>query len=210
MSDSEIDEEKIDSETEVKYTFTPMKNLPGYSISNPIFKLRNDVTGHILEGCDKGNSGYKYFKVKKDGEWVHLALHVIVAIENFNYDPKNSEGLEIDHADRNKMNNSVDNIRVVSHSENTKNRDKWKQSPHRYVTSLPTDEKIYREISYRGFDFPGEYYRIGKEFYKKVRENKYLWLRKTVSTNVVTIYIGKNKCLNFTPNSKHLKEELVV
>ena len=74
------------------------------------------------------NKGYRMINIqaingKRKGELIHrlVALHFI---ENPNGYP------EVDHIDRNKENNNVENLRWVTHSENNKNKNHytWKKN----------------------------------------------------------------------------------
>lgn len=65
-------------------------------------------------------------------EFICYAAHSIVYVHKLVYETFKGEipeGLEIDHIDRNKLNNNPDNLRVVTRSENMKNRDRFKRPP---------------------------------------------------------------------------------
>jgi hypothetical protein len=209
----EVSPPQIPSETEkitidgVEYEFKPLKTLPGYSISLPTFKLKNNSTGNILTASNKGSSGYPMFSVKVGGKHVTITVHVIIATEFLGFDK--SKGKEIDHIDRNKYNNSPDNLRIVTHSENMMNRNISKRNSLRFVKELPEGEK-YRLISYKGIPIVLEYYKVGEEIYKKVSNDKYLWVAKDLQYNSVHINIeGKGKGHKLTINSKELVTEKI-
>lgn len=63
--------------------------------------------------------GYQYVNLYKEGKQYGFGIHTIVAncfIEN----PNNYK--EVDHINRNKLDNSIKNLRWVSKAENLKNR----------------------------------------------------------------------------------------
>ena len=64
-------------------------------------------------------------------EFICYDVHKIVYVHKLVYETFKGEipeGLEIDHIDRNKLNNNPDNLRVVTRSENMKNRGKFTSS----------------------------------------------------------------------------------
>lgn len=69
--------------------------------------------------CSISNMGYKYIQIKRDGKRLNLLIHQLVA-KDFLGDKDNNEYV-IDHIDRNKLNNHVENLRYVSHKDNIRN-----------------------------------------------------------------------------------------
>jgi hypothetical protein len=192
--------EEIIDDSEPIYDFVPLKKFPGYSISNPIVKLRNDKTGRILEGS-KNKQGYQQFTISINEKNRTYGLQVILAIEFLGYDPLNRNGMEVDHIDRNIANNSIENLRIVSHSENNKNKDRMKRNPNRFIKELPAGEKR-KLISIHNIIILDEYYMIEGEVYKKINDHKFLWMRKSYN-NIIQIKIG-GRNYTFSLNSKHL------
>jgi hypothetical protein len=88
----------------------------GYSVSN-LGRLRNDKNNKILEGSTTRNkSGYLYFKINNK---YYTSQRLIYKSFNINDDIDN---LDIDHIDRNKLNNRLDNLRKCSRSDNLMNQ----------------------------------------------------------------------------------------
>ena len=97
-----------------------------YSVSNT-GKVKNTTTGEMVRqyvydtnGTRKAN---KYVRVclKSNGKHSVLLLHVLIArsfIQNLDNKPR------VDHIDRVKTNNNVDNLRWVTQEENQMNRNK--------------------------------------------------------------------------------------
>jgi hypothetical protein len=67
----------------------------------------------------KRPDGYEKIGLRKDGIVKYFLIHRLLAI-NFIPNPNNYN--EIDHIDRNKSNNSLENLRWVSHQTNMRNR----------------------------------------------------------------------------------------
>jgi hypothetical protein len=79
--------------------------------------LRNLKTNRISEGCI-GNNGYVQFGLSQDGLRKSVNKHRLIA-ELFVFNPDDLPC--VDHKDRNKLNNTVENLRWCSVSENGRN-----------------------------------------------------------------------------------------
>ncbi len=64
--------------------------------------------------------GYKIVGLTKNGKQKQVKIHRLLAIQ---YIPNNYNKPQVDHIDRNRKNNSLDNLRWASASENCINRD---------------------------------------------------------------------------------------
>lgn len=76
--------------------------------------VRNKVSGKILKP-GRNKCGYLYVNLCKDGKYKSIRVHRLVAeafIPNLDNKP------EVDHIDKNRSNNNVDNLRWVNHQEN--------------------------------------------------------------------------------------------
>lgn len=85
----------------------------------------------IVKGTDKKNYNISRFSLGSlTGQYYLISgiipnrsrlVHVLMAETFLNNGEKLSPGLVVDHIDTNKLNNSIDNLRIVTYSENMKN-----------------------------------------------------------------------------------------
>jgi hypothetical protein len=197
-------EEKIIDDSEPIDNFIPLTDLPDYSISKTTFRVKNNHTGKILKPSPD-RYGYLKYCLYRNGKKTNKYIHKLIAIYFMDFDTKIHKGMTIDHIDRNLVNNSPENLRIVTPSENNKNRGTYTKRECDFILELPIG-KQYRLISYKNMDIEDEYFRIDGEVYKKIKDGKYLHLAKT-KFNRICIRI-KGKIYNFTVNSKHLITEL--
>ena len=85
----------------------PIQDLPGYSVSNE-GRVRKDSNGQIM--VLSKNGGYCRITISKH-------VHRLVA-EAFIEKPEDVNKCWVDHIDGNRENNSVDNLRWATYSEN--------------------------------------------------------------------------------------------
>jgi hypothetical protein len=88
-----------------------------YSVSN-YGRVKNNITNTIFRPFDD-KDGYERIKIyNNQGKRKAYRVHDLVArcfVGDIPY------GMEVDHRDLNRKNNRVDNLRIVTHSENMKN-----------------------------------------------------------------------------------------
>jgi len=96
--------------------FKPVPFCEEYSVSN-LGRVKNNRTGRILKCWD--SNGYEYCRIIKDKKHIKTGVHRLVCI-CFLDNPENLP--EVDHIDRNRKNNKVDNLRWCSRVENSLNK----------------------------------------------------------------------------------------
>ena len=107
-------------------------------------KRKGKVAGSVLES----NGGYRYITIGKDGKPHSMLAHRVIWLMYYGEMPP--EGLVIDHIDGNPDNNRIENLRAVTHKENSKNRGRRKRKVNsRYVlTAVPGIKFDKKEMCY--------------------------------------------------------------
>jgi hypothetical protein len=92
-----------------------------YSI-NELGEIKIDKSGKIMKN-HLNNRGYYSVSLSKNGKKKNFLLHRLLAkyfLENY------SEDLYVDHIDKNRQNNNLENLRMVNNQQNTSNQTKQK------------------------------------------------------------------------------------
>ena len=90
----------------------PIQDFPNYHISS-FGNVKNIITNKILKSCNK--SGYYNVSLLNSITRKSVKIHRLVAIA-FISNPENKP--EVNHKDKNKLNNHIDNLEWVTKSEN--------------------------------------------------------------------------------------------
>jgi len=110
--------------------FLPINNLPGYFISS-LGRVRKGLS--MFLSTPKTPKGYHVIQVMQNGKRTRHLLHRVVAAHFIG----DITGLEVDHLDFNKSNNCVQNLEIVTRTENM-------QRYHKYS---PNKNAAYDKIS---------------------------------------------------------------
>ena len=94
--------------------WTKISRNTNYSI-NEDGEVRNDITGRIKKPYTNKNNGYLIIDLCKDNKSKKVPVHRLVA-EAFIPNPENKP--TVDHADGDRTNNSIENLRWATYSEN--------------------------------------------------------------------------------------------
>jgi hypothetical protein len=96
--------------------YRKIEDYQRYSVSR-LGRVRNDVTGRILK-AGINTSGYQHVRLSKEGKPKTCTIHRLVC-EAFHENPNDYKC--VDHIDRNKQNNHVNNLRWASYQMNNRN-----------------------------------------------------------------------------------------
>jgi len=91
-------------------------DFPNYSVSN-FGKVRNNITGKNMKNCLK--SGYYHIGLKNNFRRKSFKIHRLVA---FAFIPNPENKLEVNHKDKNKLNNHISNLEWNTRKENNIHR----------------------------------------------------------------------------------------
>jgi len=96
-----------------------------------------------MKGCVHKSTGYRVVKINYK---TYLYHRVVYFLHNNDWDIHNSSmDNMIDHIDRNPLNNSIENLRVVTNQENTWNRDvkgyTFNKARGKYIAQIKVDGK---------------------------------------------------------------------
>ena len=164
-----------------------IKEFKDYEISNfgnvrRCTPCRRANIGKIIRSTIN-NSGYHCVTLRKDGKSYCKTIHRLVA-EAYISNPNNYS--DVDHIDRNKSNNTIPNLRWISHKDNMNNYDRSnaiKKQKETCRIKRELKKQILKEkvIKYRCYEINGKEYKtitdIVKETKKTYNEIKY-YIRK--------------------------------
>lgn len=102
------------------------KNIPDYPnhFISDRGRLWSNSTGRILKGSVDMNYSYLIYSLSKDAITVSYYAHELVMFAFVGNRPKDHD---IDHIDRDKLNNQLSNLRYVTSSDNNKNKVSYKR-----------------------------------------------------------------------------------
>lgn len=127
--------------------YIKIKNFEHYEISDR-GNIRNIKTGRILKPRI-GKRGYYQLNLRKDNRSYSMKVHRLVAITHLD-NPNNLP--EVDHIDRNKLNNVVSNLRWTTKETNLRNTVLGKNP---YITYNDINNKylVYYPITHQYFEY---------------------------------------------------------
>ena len=157
----------IDKEDTKNINWSALKNIP----NTPYFL---SLDGHVY---NKNTS--KQIKEQKSGNYRRVQLYYIyngkyISVHRLMWEVfygKIPKGYEVDHIDRNPANNALNNLRLLTHSENVKNANH--KNIKVYTINIQTEERIqYNSISECSRAILG--YRNNRKIFKLIKTKKEL------------------------------------
>ena len=163
--------------TEQAAEFVQLKGYDDYEILSVYpFTIRRKDNHHEVKECNN-TTGYK--QVKLNGH--KYSFHRLIALQFIpNDDPINKN--VVDHINRNKTDNHINNLRWCSQSENSYNRTAFHGIQYEFIDDIPDDAMMidYYETKQgiRNFEEHKYYYHYVDEtdediFYCKITNNLY-------------------------------------
>ena len=148
--------------------------------TEPPHRIRRKRDGFMLKLTPHKRTGYVQVHLNDHTYYYHriLAKHFI---------PNPDDLLEVDHIDRNKANNSLENLRWVTRSQNLSNRTMKKYSKREFLDHAPNDiieirNDIIEIRTLNDFEYPENKYFFCGENYRvvmRVNEHEWQWLAQT-------------------------------
>lgn len=147
----------------------------GYYIDDSTFQIwsfkQKNKNGKLMKG-QYTKKGYIRYHFYINGKYKKIFYHTII-VKMFIKPDYDSKKEEIDHLDRNRTNNSIENLCVVSRSDNNRNRSSNKGKLFNFVDNIGNylvineEAKIYYSLDYdKFFMFINQ-----TKKYKELREN---------------------------------------
>ena len=162
-----------------KNRFEQLNNYPDYEISiNYPYRIRK-IKNHVEVPTFINNGGYIALTLNHETKLLHriIAEHFIDNPNGYNI---------VDHIDRDKKNNHLDNLRWVPPKTSVENRDSFKkQSKKEYLSELP--ENVFKIDKYEGFEFDRYWFDVANEKVITFNKGKYRYLTITNIKNSKSI-----------------------
>ena len=149
------------------------------------------------------NAGYIQVGIGKKTYTVHR----LVAFQFIHNDDPEYK-IQVNHIDRNKLNNSIENLRWVTPSENNRNRNKYQHRKNEYLEELPPDSELIEE--YNGNRYDRYFYNIWDEhIYMVTKSNRIKVIKPYYLGNTLILRIfdsnDKSHYLNYNNLIDYLK-----
>ena len=119
---------------------------------------------------------------------------------------------QVDHIDRNPLNNSIENLRWVSASENNRNRTRYRQQRRVYLNTAPND--VTEITIFNDVEYPANKYYFCFEndrVVKRINEHKWQWLAQTPHSGYLRINMkdvnGRNHHIYVHKLIRHFRNE---
>ena len=149
--------------------YMPVKGYKGYWVSRN-GKIWSEHKRGFKAVSPSKNSPYLYWSVEIKGKTKHLSVHRTVA-EAFIPNPNNLP--EVDHIDRNKLNNNVDNLRWTNRIGNLRNSECGMVRNHRLCVLTHEGKMIAIAESIKEMSRVCEYtYGLSPSTMEKYRKSK--------------------------------------
>ena len=175
---------------ELEEVWKDITDYPNYQVSNygrvkskeRYTKQRNgtNLRKEKLLIPQKDHKGYLYVRLYNENGWNYFKIHILVAnafISNVNNEPT------VDHIDRNKENNKVDNLRWASYTVQANNKDKTKIIENMKILGKKPYKNRAKEV--KQYDKEGKFI---KKWYSSREASIKLGIIETSISNCINSY----------------------
>lgn len=166
--------------------FIPLTAYPSYEISSTFpFIIRNRTT-HRIMSQSMNNVGYLSVSLNGATRFVHR----IVAQQ---FIGNNIEGRDVNHINGNRLDNRVENLEVITHSENLAARRRFNKQPSVYVKRIESDDVVQLR-TYDNYTFERYFFDRQHQILYLYQERKDRYKRINPTTN------GRNLIVSLIPS----------
>ena len=161
--------------------FVPLAAHPKYEISTAYpFVIRNISSGRILK---QTITAHGYSNIKIDS--TTIPIHRIIAEQFIN---PNIQGMDVNHINHKRLDNRIENLEVITHSENLKNRKMFVKQVSEYIPQDNIDKDNLIQLErYKNCEF-------NKYYFDKINEKVYIYQER----------YGRYKVVKPARNGKYL------
>ena len=169
------------SETTEYVEFVQLKLHPNYEISTSYpFVIRNILSGRIIK---QSITALGYLQIKIDSKTI--PIHRIIAEQFIN---PNIQGMDVNHINHKRLDNRIENLEVITHSENLKNRKMFVKQVSEYIPQDNIDKDNLIQLErYKNCEF-------NKYYFDKINEKVYIYQER----------YGRYKVVKPARNGKYL------
>ena len=161
--------------------FVPLAAHPKYEISTSYpFVIRDKSTKRILKETITAQG---YSNIKIDSKTI--PIHRIIAEQFIN---PNIQGMDVNHINHKRLDNRIENLEVIPHSENLKNRKVFVKQVSEYIPQYTINkDNLIRLERYKNCEF-------NKYYFDKINEKVYIYQER----------YGRYKVVKPARNGKYL------
>ena len=155
--------------------FENLKDYEGFYKINKKGELWSCIYKKIMSPHDK--EGYLYIHLTKNTKKFHTSIHRLLAIQ---YIPNPDNLPEVDHIDRNRANNNLDNLRWVDKSVQNNNKSncihlKTEEEHQKRIEDIKEYKRLWAENKRRenGIQIKEKIKTADEKEYKKLKQREY-------------------------------------